>query len=132
MFAQYGSVWLIVCPLVFLAGFVDAVAGGGGLISIPAYTLAGLPMHTVLGSNKFAMSFGTASSVWRFAKSGNIRWNSAVYAGIGSIVGSLVGTNLALLISDAVLRMMMMCVLPCVAIVLALQKNFGTEQREKD
>ena len=37
--------FLIVCPLVFLAGFVDAVAGGGGLISLPAYMIAGLPVH---------------------------------------------------------------------------------------
>ena len=36
---------LIVCPLVFMAGFVDSVAGGGGIISIPAYMLAGLPTH---------------------------------------------------------------------------------------
>ena len=40
--------FLIVCPLVFLAGFVDAIAGGGGLISLPAYLLAGVPMHNAL------------------------------------------------------------------------------------
>ena len=41
------SIWtfLIVCPLTFLGGFVDAVAGGGGLISLPAYMIAGVPVH---------------------------------------------------------------------------------------
>ena len=42
---------LIVCPLLFLTGFVDSIAGGGGLISLPAYLLAGLPIHTAIGTN---------------------------------------------------------------------------------
>ena len=46
--------FLIVCPLVFLAGFVDAVAGGGGLISLPAYMIAGLPVHFAIGTNKLS------------------------------------------------------------------------------
>lgn len=46
--------FLIVCPLVFIAGFVDAVAGGGGLISLPAYLIAGLPVHTAIGTNKLS------------------------------------------------------------------------------
>ena len=44
--------YLIVCPLVFLGGFVDAVAGGGGLISLPAYMIAGLPVHNAIATNK--------------------------------------------------------------------------------
>lgn len=46
--------YLIVCPLVFLAGFIDAIAGGGGLISLPAYLIAGLPPHMAIGTNKFS------------------------------------------------------------------------------
>ena len=48
--------YLIVSPLVFLAGFIDAIAGGGGLISLPAYLIAGLPPHAALGTNKFSSS----------------------------------------------------------------------------
>ena len=44
--------YLIVCPLVFLAGFVDSIAGGGGLISLPSYLIAGIPAHMALGTNK--------------------------------------------------------------------------------
>ena len=44
--------FLIVCPLVFLAGLVDAIGGGGGLISLPAYLIAGLPPHIAVGTNK--------------------------------------------------------------------------------
>ena len=49
---------LIVCPMVFLAGFIDAAAGGGGLISLPAYFLAGLPAHTAIATNKLSSSLG--------------------------------------------------------------------------
>ena len=48
--------FLIVCPLRLLAGFVDAVAGGGGLISLPAYLISGLPVHSAIGTNKPMMS----------------------------------------------------------------------------
>ena len=43
---------LIVCPLIFLGGFVDSVAGGGGLITLPAYMMAGVPVHFAAGTNK--------------------------------------------------------------------------------
>lgn len=64
------SQFLIICPLVFLAGFVDAVAGGGGLISLPAYFMGGLPVHYVLGTNKLSSSMGTAITTWKFARRG--------------------------------------------------------------
>ncbi|MFR6111972.1 MAG: TSUP family transporter [Dialister invisus] len=47
--------YIIICPLVFLAGFVDAVAGGGGLISLPAYIIAGIPVHNSIATNKPAL-----------------------------------------------------------------------------
>ena len=53
--------FIIVCPMVFLAGFVDAIAGGGGLISLPAYLIAGVPTHMALGTNKMSSMMGTQS-----------------------------------------------------------------------
>ena len=52
-------VYLVVCFFVFLAGFVDSIAGGGGLISLPAYMIAGLPVHTAIATNKMSSSMGT-------------------------------------------------------------------------
>ena len=54
------TVWtfLIVCPLVFVAGFVDSVAGGGGLISLPAYLFVGIPPHLAAGTNKVVNGTG--------------------------------------------------------------------------
>ena len=62
--------FLIVCPLVFLAGFIDAIAGGGGLISLPAYLLAGLPVHQAIATNKLSSACGTALTTVRFIKEG--------------------------------------------------------------
>ena len=61
---------LVVCPLVFLAGFVDSVAGGGGLISLPAYLLVGLPVHLAYGTNKVVNGIGTGFAAVRYAKGG--------------------------------------------------------------
>ena len=49
---------LFICPMVFLAGFIDAVAGGGGIITLPVYMLTGLPAHQAYGCNKFSAAAG--------------------------------------------------------------------------
>lgn len=67
---------LIVCPLIFLGGFVDSVAGGGGLITLPAYMMAGVPVHFAAGTNKVVNGIGTATATLRFSaaeKSGSWR-----------------------------------------------------------
>ena len=71
-------VYLIVCPFVFLSGFVDAIAGGGGLISLPAYFISGLPTHFALGTNKLSAMRGTSSTTYKYAKLGYINIKMAV------------------------------------------------------
>ena len=68
---------LIVCPLIFLASFIDSIAGGGGLISIPAYLLTGIPTHMAFGSNKLSASAGTAIATLRFYRHGKIHLRGA-------------------------------------------------------
>ena len=121
--------FLIVCPLVFLAGFVDAVAGGGGVISIPAYLLAGVPMKLAAGTNKFANGFGTALASWRYARSGNVNWLCAIPAAVGSLTGSGVGTSLAVYLPEDLLQMIVVGTLPVVAVILVLSRNFGVEEK---
>ena len=95
--------FVIVCPLVFLAGFVDAIAGGGGLISLPAYMFAGVPVHNAIATNKLSSATGTAVSTW--------------------FVGSIAGANLTLIISDKVLKTVLVFVLPVVAFCVLRDKN---------
>ena len=60
--------FLIVCPMLFLAGLVDAIGGGGGLISLPAYLFAGLPIHAAIATNKLSSTCGTALATFRFIR----------------------------------------------------------------
>lgn len=90
--------YLIICPLVFLGGFVDAIAGGGGLISLPAYFLAGIPAHLALGTNKLSSLMGTAIATGRLWRAGCIEGKRALPAVVAALIGSSLGARLALLI----------------------------------
>lgn len=122
---------LIVCPLIFLATFVDAVAGGGGLISIPAYLLAGLPTHTALGTNKVVNGIGTGFAAWKYFKGGKVKLLVASVAAVSALAGSALGTDLALHIEASLLQKLLLAILPAVAIFLAIKKDFGQENGEE-
>lgn len=119
---------LIVCPLVFLAGFIDSVAGGGGLISLPAYLFVGLPPHIASGTNKVVNSMGTALATWRYYKSGKIRVGPAILAAIGALIGSAIGTEIALHIRADIFKMILLVTLPIAAAVITFKKDFGADQ----
>ena len=68
---------LIVAVGVFLASFTDAIAGGGGIISVPTYLIAGLPAHYALGTNKLSAGLGTIASTGRFIKTATSTGSSA-------------------------------------------------------
>lgn len=106
---------LIVCPLVFLAGLIDSIAGGGGLISLPAYMIAGLPAHAALGTNKLSSAIGAAVATVRMARGGYIILRLAVPAVVGALAGSAVGAHLALLTPDGVFQILLVVALPIVA-----------------
>ena len=117
--------FIIVCPMVFLAGFVDAIAGGGGLISLPAYLIAGVPTHMALGTNKMSSMMGTAIATGRFAKNGYIQFKKVVWFIVAALIGSSIGSNLTLLVSDKILQYMMIVILPIVAFYVMRNKKMG-------
>lgn len=116
------SDFLIVCPLVFLAGFIDAMGGGGGLISLPAYVLAGVPMHSAVATNKLSSCVGTVFSTARLCKHWKVDWKMALPAVIVTLVGSSAGARLSLRIDENILKNMMLIILPIVAFFV-LRKN---------
>ena len=94
--------FLIVCPLVFLGGLVDAVAGGGGLIALPAYLIAGVPAHLALGTNKLSSAMGTVVSAFRLWRAGFLNIRKSLPAIVCSLLGSAAGAHLALLVPEHV------------------------------
>ena len=123
---------MIVCPLVFLAGFIDSIAGGGGLIATPAYMLAGLPMHSVLGTNKAMSMFGTSVAAWKYIKSGNINWRAALVAAAGSFAGSAIGSQVALRINADTLKTAFVFLLPLVAIFVIFGKKKSADDAQQE
>lgn len=114
--------FLIVCPLLFLAGFVDAVAGGGGLISLPACMIAGLPVHYAIGTNKLSSAMGTAIATQQYARHGYIPWRQAGFYVVCALIGSGTGAELALMIADDVFRIIMLVILPLTALYVMRTK----------
>ena len=126
------SMVLIVAVGVFLASFMDAIAGGGGIISVPTYLLAGVPMHMALGTNKVSSGIGTAVSTARFIKNGYIDWKLGIPSVALALVGSFVGTSIQLMIDEVYLQYLLLIVLPVVAFVVLRQRQFPEERGEID
>lgn len=112
----------------FLAGFVDSIAGGGGLISLPAYIIAGLPIHACIGTNKLSSAMGTALTTTRFALRGYIPWKISAFCVVAALVGGSLGAQLTLLISDFYLKAIMVVVLPATAAYLMRGKALTSEK----
>ena len=103
---------LIVCPLVFLAATVDAIGGGGGLISLPAYLLAGLPPALAGGSNKLSAGFGTLVATFKFLRGGKILLKPGLCAVLGALPGSYLGAQLLQMMDEQVIRIFLLVAIP--------------------
>lgn len=125
-------VYLLVCPLVFLAGVVDAVAGGGGLISLPAYLIAGLPAHNAIATNKMSSSMGTTIATVRYGMAGFIPWKVASFCVVTAMIGSQLGARLALMLSDRAFTVVMLVILPVTAWYVLRGKALETEKEPFD
>ena len=122
--------YLIVCPLLFLAGFIDAIAGGGGLISLPACMLAGLPVHLAIGTNKLSVLMGEATSTVQYARSGYVNWKRALVGAGVTLIASMIGANLSLLIPDRIFQIIMLILLPLIAIYVLRAKSLEEQKTE--
>lgn len=118
---------LLVWLGVFCASFMDSIAGGGGLISLPAYLLAGLPAHTALGTNKLSSCIGTVASTVRYVKNGYADWFLAIPSIVLALIGAHFGTKLQLAVDEHFLKLMLLFVLPVIAVILLKEKNLPEE-----
>lgn len=122
--------FVIVCPFLFLAGFVDSIAGGGGLISLPAYLFAGLPVHNAIATNKFSSTFGSSVALVRWFRRGAIPVKLALPAAAAAFLGSAAGARISMILEERVLLALMLVILPFVAFVVLnrkIMKDSGAE-----
>ena len=106
----------------FVAGTIDAIGGGGGLITLPALLAAGIPPHFALGTNKGQSIFGTFAALARYAKEGMVDGRRARWMFPLAFVGSWIGARSVLKIAPAVLRIVVLVLLVAVAIFLTVRR----------
>lgn len=115
------GVLLLLIAVAFLAGFIDAIAGGGGLLMLPALLMAGLPPHLVLGTNKLCATFGSATASYMFYRRGLFaprQWRNGLMA---TAIGAALGAGLAQWLPAAWLNQM----LPVVVFACGVYLLFG-------
>jgi len=115
-------VLLALVAAAFLAGALDAIGGGGGLIMVPALLAAGLPPHLTLGTNKGQSLFGSLSATVRYARAGMVDGRRARVTFPAAFVGALGGTALVLVIRPEVLRPLVLGLLVVAAILVTVTR----------
>jgi uncharacterized membrane protein YfcA len=110
----------VLCALIFIGGFVDSIAGGGGLITLPAYMAAGLPPHAALATNKFSSSCGTFTAVARYYTAGAVDLRAGLAAAAGALIGSAAGARLVLMVPPGTINIVMLVLVPSAALFFFL------------
>lgn len=123
------STYLTVLPLVFLASLVDAISGGGGLISLPAYTMAGLSYDLAAGSNKLSSSFGSLIATVRYARAGKVLLRPALWATLGALPGSYLGTRAAMALGSGIMNRVMVFAIPIVGALVVFKPVRAAEPK---
>ena len=111
----------------FFSGVIDAVCGGGGLLSMPMYMAVGFPAHYVTGTNQCSIFFGGVTSLARYMKAGRIHWPTAILTGPLAVLGAFLGAKLNLVLPERILEMVMVLLIPVAAAVILMKRDFGSE-----
>jgi uncharacterized protein len=106
-----------------VAGTIDAIAGGGGLVTLPVFLAAGLPPHLALGTNKGQSVFGSFAALVRFSHSGLVDARRARVTFPLGLAGSFAGAALVLAVPPAVLRPMVLVLLAAAALFIGLRRG---------
>lgn len=122
---------LFLCAAGFFASLVDSIAGGGGIISLPAFLAAGIPPHLALGTNKFSATCGSFTSSIQYFKNGKVNKNLLKYLLPFTLIGAVLGVNTVLAIDTKYLNTIVLVLLLSVGIYSLFSKNIGSEDKFK-
>ena len=121
---------VFLCGIAFFgAGIIYSISGGGGLITIPVMLALGIPTHCITGTNIASAWVGTGVAAGEFIKSRNVHWKSALITLPFAVAGSSLGAKLNLLMPDQYLKIFMIAAIPCIAVFLLINKQFGEQDR---
>lgn len=111
----------------FFCGVVDAISGGGGLITMPVFLSTGFPVHYISGTSMCAGAPGAITAMLKFIKSGYIHWKTSLITGPFAIIGALAGAKLNIILPTEYLEKVMIFLIPIVAIFVLFNKKLGIE-----
>ena len=122
---QYALLFGLIC----FGGFIDSIAGGGGLITIPAYLVTGVPTHNILGTNKCVSSAGASIAVLRYVRSGLIYWHVIPFSIVAAMLGSMIGARMSGYIDRHAMVVILLVVIP---VLLYLQSKKSLIKSEEE
>jgi uncharacterized membrane protein YfcA len=119
------------CAFAFLAGLVDSIVGGGGLVQIPAFFILypQLSVPNVISTNRIASAVGTSVAALNYAKSVAIPWKTVLYAGVAASVCSYLGATVQSLLPSSVLKPVILVLIVLIAIYTFRKKDFGHHEK---
>lgn len=119
--------WAVVlaCAGFLIAGFIDSIAGGGGLISIPVLLIGGLPIHALIATNKLASSMGTTIATLKYFREGYMKLNIVAPCIVFALAGSALGANASLAADENAIRVLMLVIIPIAGFYVLRTKELG-------
>lgn len=129
LYSEYSS-WTLLAlgSLAFIAGFIDAVVGGGGLIQLPALLIGfpNVPIATLFGTNKIAALAGTSVAAFHYAKRITFNFRLLFVISISCFISSFTGARIVSLINVATLKPLILFILIAIAVYTFFKKDLGS------
>ncbi|MBK9337775.1 MAG: sulfite exporter TauE/SafE family protein [Lewinellaceae bacterium] len=121
----------LLCAFAFLAGFIDSIVGGGGLVQIPAFFVLypQLSVPNVIGTNRLASAVGTSVAALNYARSVQIPWKTVLWSGVAAAVFSYLGATVQSLLPSALLKPIILVLIIAIALYTYRKKDFGRQEQ---
>lgn len=117
----------ILCAFAFLAGFIDSIVGGGGLVQVPAFFVLypQLSVPNVIGTNRLASAVGTSVAAWNYSRSVSIPWKTVLWAAVAASICSYLGATVQSMMPASMMKPLMLFLIIIIAIYTYTKKDFG-------
>ena len=114
----------------WLGGFVDSIAGGGGIISVPVLLSVGLPPHFALGTNKFQSSFGSLVASLNYTRGGLVKFREVLWGILFTAIGAAIGTTVIQLLPQDLLQYIIPVMLLAVFLFMLFSRDLGLHDQQ--
>jgi len=124
---------LLMCCAALLAGFVDSIVGGGGLVQVPALFILfpHFEIPRIIGTNRFSSFMGTAVAGYQYSKKVEIPWRTVIYAGIGAGIMAFLGAKISDVVDEKILKPVILVLMTAIAIYTFKKKDLGQGEKLK-